>query len=115
MPTTAISGKLSVARTGWTPKWGCPKSRRISGRSFTPSELGIWPADDDDDNPYIYLEANCGWEEDHGLLLVWRNGTMLTRVSGFDGHPTNVDAGDGRQEIVYQAVDPRYTTRAGES
>ncbi|QKD00325.1 DUF6985 domain-containing protein [Mesorhizobium loti] len=80
-----------------------------------PSELGIWPGDDGDDNHYVYLEANCDWEEEHGLLLVWRNGAMLTRVSGFDGHPTNEDAGDGRQEIVYQAVDPRYTTRAGES
>jgi len=27
-----------------------------------PSELGIWPGDDGDDNYYVYLEANCGWE-----------------------------------------------------
>ena len=80
-----------------------------------PSELGVWPGDDSDANRYVYLEANCGWEEEHGLLLVWRNGTMLTRVSGYDGHPTNKDAGAGRQEIVYKAVDPKYTTRAGES
>jgi hypothetical protein len=62
---------------------------------------------------YVVLEAECAWEEEHGMMMVWRNGKMLTKVGPYDGHLTNVDAKSegGVSETVYAALDPRYTTR----
>jgi hypothetical protein len=82
-----------------------------------PQTLGIWAGRNGDDNRYVFLEANCGWEHEHGLLLVWRNGTTLSKAGGFDGHATNADASaDGRmKDVVYSALDPAYTTRLQES
>jgi hypothetical protein len=36
--------------------------------------------------PYVRLLCDCDWEEEHGLQLVYQNGTKLTRVSEQDGH-----------------------------
>lgn len=81
-----------------------------------PNELGVWSGHGGDDNHYVYLEANCGWEEEHGLLLVWRNGAILNKVGGFDGHATNDNAyaDDSLQEVVYKASNPANTTRVHE-
>ena len=67
---------------------------------------------DGDDNWYITMEANCDWEEEHGLMLVWRNGTTLTKVGGYDGHLTNVNAfaDDNMINVVYAASNPEYKT-----
>ena len=42
----------------------------------------------------IYLEINCrcGWEDEHGLKLVFRQGRQITRVSAMDGCLTDADA-----------------------
>ena len=66
-------------------------------------------------NPVIRTaleEANCDWEEEHGLMLVWRNGTTLTKVGGYDGHLTNVNAYANKKmiNVVYAASNPEYTT-----
>lgn len=41
---------------------------------------------------YLLVEAECGWEVEHGLQPVFRNGRMLTRVSQYDGHLTESSA-----------------------
>lgn len=41
---------------------------------------------------YILLAYACGWEEEHGLQLVYRRGLELTRVSQQDGWSTEADA-----------------------
>ncbi len=41
---------------------------------------------------YISVEANCEWEPEHGLQLVYRAGSTLVRVSEQDGSLTNADA-----------------------
>jgi hypothetical protein len=38
---------------------------------------------------FVVLEANCGWEAEHGLLMSWRDGKKLVKLSGYDGHATN--------------------------
>ncbi|MCA9781645.1 MAG: hypothetical protein KC800_33235 [Candidatus Eremiobacteraeota bacterium] len=43
---------------------------------------------------YLQIECECDWEEEHGLLLVFREGEHLTRVSDQDGHLTEADAYD---------------------
>lgn len=47
-----------------------------------------------DQEIYIHIACECGWEQEHGLQLVFRQGKKLTRVSGQDGHLTEADAYD---------------------
>lgn len=41
---------------------------------------------------YLLCECTCEWDREHGVQLVFRGGTSLTRVSGFDDHLTDADA-----------------------
>jgi hypothetical protein len=41
---------------------------------------------------YVQATAECDWEVEHGLQLVYREGRQLTRVSSQDGHHTYADA-----------------------
>jgi hypothetical protein len=36
---------------------------------------------------YATIACECDWEEEHGLQLVYKDGTTLSRVSDQDGHP----------------------------
>ncbi|GLQ35111.1 hypothetical protein GCM10007939_13940 [Amylibacter marinus] len=67
---------------------------------------------DADTDYYVVMVAKCDWEEEHGLMLVWRNGTQLTKVGGFDGHISNVNAYANAKlaDVVYSATNPQYTT-----
>jgi hypothetical protein len=48
-----------------------------------------WDVEDRDRlRKYAVLEGNCGWEQEHGILMSWRDGWDLVKVSGFDGHAT---------------------------
>ena len=108
----------AVGGEDWMDKeMGVPEKPEDIWSFVYPNELGIWPGDDGDPNHYVFLEANCGWEEEHGLLLVWRNGAMLNKAGGFDGHATNANAyaDDSLREIVYKASNPDYTTRIQEN
>jgi hypothetical protein len=67
----------------------------------------------DIERPYVDLVAGCGWEEEHGLQMSWRDGTELIKVSGYDGHVTNGHAyNDPRKDAyVYLAHNREYRTR----
>ncbi len=41
---------------------------------------------------YVCITADCDWEEEHGLQIVYREGNQLSRVSDQDGHVTHSDA-----------------------
>ena len=43
---------------------------------------------------YISISAECDWEVEHGLQMVFRRGERLSRVSDQDGHLTHADAYD---------------------
>lgn len=79
----------------------------------TPGSIELYKGRGDDDNWYVIMEANCGWEIEHGLMLVWRNGRTLSKVGEYDGHVTNENAyaDEGLKNVVYSASDPKYTTR----
>lgn len=66
-----------------------------------------------EESVWIGMEAECAWEEEHGLLLVWDHSGRLVKAGGFDGHPTNVAAyGDeALTDVVYAASNPVHTTR----
>jgi hypothetical protein len=61
---------------------------------------------------FITLDANCGWEAEHGLSMSWRDGTDLVKLSGFDGHATNGHAYDdlSKDAFVYSSARPEMCT-----
>lgn len=47
---------------------------------------------------YISLGCHCQWEQEHGLQLVFKNGSFINKLGSYDGHLTNSDA-YGNQEL----------------
>jgi len=41
---------------------------------------------------YVQLTAECSWDEEHGIQLIFRKGKELSRVSDQDGHYAHCDA-----------------------
>ena len=41
---------------------------------------------------YTAIAAECDWEPEHGLQIVYRNGNQLSRISTQDGHLSYCDA-----------------------
>jgi hypothetical protein len=62
---------------------------------------------------YLLIEAECAWEIEHGLQLVFRQGQMLTRVSQCDGHLTESSAEGIAEEM--DALMMRYYAAFGHS
>lgn len=59
-----------------------------------------------DEKVYVQATAECDWEVEHGLQLVFREGRQLTRASSQDGHLTYSDAcglPDGEDAITTPA------------
>ncbi|MFI1994801.1 DUF6985 domain-containing protein [Actinoplanes sp. NPDC020271] len=46
----------------------------------------------DDGHVYVSVEADCDWNDEDGLQLVFRDGLAVTKAGPFDGHLTNVAA-----------------------
>ncbi len=47
---------------------------------------------------YVQVAAECAWDPEHGIQIVYRHGKELSRVSGQDGHLTHADAYDLPEE-----------------
>lgn len=52
---------------------------------------------------YVSVECECDWEKEHGLQLVFKNGLMINKLGGYDGHLTNSDAFDDEnlENVIY--------------
>ena len=49
-----------------------------------------WVQRETPDGPwFVTLENECAWDAEHGLMLVFKEGRRVTRVSQYDGHLTN--------------------------
>jgi hypothetical protein len=59
-----------------------------------PSEIFVSRRPRRDELIYVQITAECDWEREHGLQLVYRRGSELSRVSDQDGHLTHTDAYD---------------------
>jgi hypothetical protein len=57
-----------------------------------PDEIYVTRRPHGDRKVYVQLTAECAWEPEHGLQIVYREGSELKRVSQQDGHLTYVDA-----------------------
>ena len=90
---------------------GIPSSPSAIWEHVRPGPVHV--ARDEDGVHYVGMEADCAWEKEHGLLLVWREGQVLTRVSNDDGGLTNawVLNDNSLSDVVYAATDGRFTTR----
>jgi hypothetical protein len=55
---------------------------------------------------YVSLECECDWDEEHGLQIVFKNGTKVSKVGPYDGHVTNSDAygNESLENVVYCGV-----------
>jgi hypothetical protein len=55
---------------------------------------------------YASLECNCDWEEEHGLLIVFKEGREVSKIGPYDGHLTHSDAyGDpALEDVVYRSL-----------
>ncbi len=64
-----------------------------------------------DGSQYVVIEADCAWEDEHGLMMVWKEGKYLCKVGGYDGALTNGDTDDDKRiNEVYSATDENFTT-----
>ncbi|WP_298972652.1 hypothetical protein [uncultured Roseobacter sp.] len=58
---------------------------------------------------YVLLEANCDWEDEHGLLLSWKNGRELVKVGDYDDKPVHADTAPSG--VIYRSsYDDRFST-----
>jgi hypothetical protein len=48
----------------------------------------------DGDSVFVSVEAECAWEPEHGLQIVFRGGQAVTKVGPFDGHYSHASAFD---------------------
>jgi hypothetical protein len=54
---------------------------------------------------YVVILAECRWEVEHGLVVIYRKGSALSRVSEQDGHLTTSDAfglPEDKDAIIYE-------------
>jgi len=61
-------------------------------RFVTPTEVRVDRRSRRDEAIYVTVACECEWEPEHGLQLVFRRGSVLSRVSEQDGHLTHADA-----------------------
>ncbi len=59
-----------------------------------PTEIFVSRRHRRDKGIYICICAECDWELEHGLQIIYRDGNNLSRVSDQDGHLTHTDAYD---------------------
>lgn len=84
-------------------------------RHVRPRSMRIETEYDDNEHVYLVVECDCDWEQEHGMMMVWRDGKALSKVSGYDGHWTNEgeDAYGNRYgpDVIYAGASPEFTTR----
>jgi hypothetical protein len=71
----------------------------------TPTEIHVSRRRRRDRLIYVEILAECRWEIEHGLDVIYRSGSTLSRVSEQDGHITTSDAFDFPEErntIIYE-------------
>ena len=78
----ALEGELELAIARPEDVW---KHVRIT-------EIGVCRRGHGDRALYVQVAAECDWDGEHGLQLVYRRGGELNRVSDQDGHLTTCDA-----------------------
>ncbi|GGX58025.1 hypothetical protein GCM10007385_28210 [Tateyamaria omphalii] len=58
---------------------------------------------------YVLLETNCDWEDEHGLLLSWKEGYELVKVGEYDDKPVH-GSGVPAGVIYHSSYDESFST-----
>ncbi|MEP3278345.1 MAG: hypothetical protein ABJN26_00185 [Stappiaceae bacterium] len=67
--------RAAVGGEDWLDEeMGVPEKPEDIWRFVTPGSVHITRGHDPDKALYVEMDAACGWEEEHGLMLVWKNG-----------------------------------------
>ena len=61
-------------------------------RHVKPTEIYVKRRYYGDKKVYVKIAAECDWEQEHGLQIIYRDGMQLSRVSDQDGHLAHADA-----------------------
>jgi hypothetical protein len=84
---------------------GCwPEKAQDIWQHVKPSAITLARRGSRDDHVYVRIEAECAWDPEHGVQIIYRSGHQLSRVSEQDGHLTHSDAfnwPDDKDVIVY--------------
>jgi hypothetical protein len=84
---------------------GCwPEKAEDIWPHIVPSAITLARRGRRDTHVYVRIEAECAWDPEHGLQIIYRSGHQLSRVSEQDGHLTHSDAfdvPDDQDLIVY--------------
>jgi hypothetical protein len=105
-----------VAGQDWLDaEMGIPETAQDIWEHVTPLTL-IIRTDHWDKNVYVFIDAECAWNEGQGLMMVWRDGKHLKKVGGYDEIMTNDDGSDdpALAKLIYYATDPEFRTYADE-
>lgn len=102
-------------RTGWEDldqHMGVPASEDSIWDHVSPGHMFVEDGYPGDPCRYLVVEAECAWEVEHGLMMVWREGRTLCKVGPYDGHLTNSDALADKAlgGVVFKAIDESLTT-----
>ncbi len=60
----------------------------------TPTEIHVSRRPRAERSVYVEILAECRWDVEHGVAIIYRGGSKLSRVSDQDGHLTTADAFD---------------------
>jgi len=81
---------LNMAAVVDADELGCAISSEKDVWSYvSPDEIFVKRDHYGDKSIYVRITAECEWEPEHGLQIVYRHGSELSRVSSQDGHLTD--------------------------
>lgn len=81
-----------VRDSGWGDPPEIPSAEQVWEHVDFGTEAIVSRRGNGDDRVYISLECGCAWEREHGLQIVFREGSCISKVGQFDGHVSNADA-----------------------
>jgi len=97
-----IAELVTAQQLGWPSSQDCEwygdfptiETEDAVWQHVQPQEIYISRRGRRDCDIYVSIAAECSWEPEHGLQIVYRRGSVLVRVSDQDGHLTHTDAYD---------------------
>jgi hypothetical protein len=82
----------AIRNSGWGDPPEIPNVERVWDFVDFGTDAIVSRRGNGDDRIYISLECGCAWEREHGLQIVFREGSFISKVGQFDGHVSNADA-----------------------
>ena len=85
-----------------------PLSDTVLWSQVAPEVFGV---EERDGAHYVFVECECAWEAEHGLMLVDAD-ALIIKAGAYDGHVTNANAfaDESLRDVVYYANNPDLTT-----